>query len=125
MSVDQVMGYYYLPNSSMDILVEEVKRLREQRKLLYDTIPGDIPVSMGIIGIGNEIEAGREEKMTIDEIIAHVDDVVPVLDQRKWLVAEIKRLRKQCVEKDEKIGSQNVSLITIANKLDNIRIALA
>ena len=125
MSVDQVMGYYYLPNSSMDILVEEVKRLREQRKLLYDTIPGDIPVSMGIIGIGNEIEAGREEKMTIDEIIAHVDDVVPVSDQRKWLVAEIKHLRERCVEKDEKIGSQNVSLITMANKLDNVRIALA
>ena len=55
---------------------------------------------MGIIGIGNEIEAGREEKMTVEEAINYLSQYYPTTTAT--LANEIKRLREDVKAKEAK-----------------------
>ena len=99
-----------------DVLATEVKRLREQRKALYDIIPdgGGVPIA-----IWQEIHKerlGKEKKMTVDEAVEYaprfgVNGVTDVLAAEVKslrrvhieLNIEIHRLHKACVTRDDEI----------------------
>ena len=92
------------------VLYKEVKRLREQRELLYDAIPAGPTNVKEMYLISKEVEDGRQEKMTVDQAMSVVSDFNTATTEEKVLVAEIKRLRGIKYMKGEAIDELNAEV---------------
>ncbi len=89
------------------ILATEVKRLREQRRLLCEEMSGYKVFSVDAKNIWEEVQK-EEKKMTVDQAIRNIEQLGPYTSREvSTLIAEIKRLREFDNERASVIKEKN------------------
>ena len=114
----------YNPTTEARVLANEVNRLREQRKLLYDVIPDGASVPLAIWQEIHE-EKLKEKQMTVDQAICNIGKFGEcVSEEAKTLIHEVKRLREEIKSREEKekqlLSRQNSNYAQIRSLADEV-----